>query len=128
MSLFIKKAVFEILGTFSGILSVIFSFVIKRLDAGTYELAAKYGGDAYTGIQNAAAKSANNIIYLNEAVKSGFSYILLIAGIALIAHFGKKLYEIYLEEKPNFVTAPIEDNEEYIPPVEIQGEIFSEDE
>ena len=47
-----------------------------------------YGGDAYTGIQNAAATTANNVRDLNSIVAGGFFMLLLILGIAMICYFG----------------------------------------
>ncbi len=45
------------------------------------------GGDAYTGIQNAAAQTAVNIYYLADIVRTGLFAFLLVFGIALICFF-----------------------------------------
>lgn len=51
---------------------------VKTID---YE---KYGGDAYTGIQKAAAKTGNNVAALNDTLSFGFGSILLVAGVAFL--------------------------------------------
>ena len=79
-----------ILLTVTGILSVIFGFICNG--SGNYSSHTSdkytYGGDAYTGIQNAAAQTANNVSYFQDSFNSiagrGFMFILLIAGLVLI--------------------------------------------
>lgn len=44
----------------------------------------RYGGDAYTGIQNAAAKTSNNVAELAKVVNLGFSSVLRIIALVLI--------------------------------------------
>ena len=51
----------------------------------------KYGGDAYTGIQNAGAVTANNIKMLIEVMEKYFSTFFVILGIFLIIHFFRLL-------------------------------------
>ena len=67
-----------------GILSVILSFSAFDAYTGGYESSLSYGGDAYTGIQNAAAQTANNVRYVTEAVAYGTGSILLIGGLAMV--------------------------------------------
>lgn len=45
-----------------------------------------YGGDAYTGIQNAAAKTANTVCYLADVTRFGFSSVLSVMGLMSIAY------------------------------------------
>lgn len=68
----------------SGLASLILGIVCYCLDAGLYEYNERYGGDAYTGIQNAAARTARNVSDLAGICKFGLGSILLIAGIVLI--------------------------------------------
>lgn len=63
-----------------GILATIFAIVIYDYDVGLPESYKSYGGDAYTGIQQAAAQTANNVFNLAEIVQTGFAFILLIHG------------------------------------------------
>ena len=67
-----------------GIVAVILSFSAYGLDTGYSESDKEYGGDAYTGIQNAAAQTSRNLVYLTEAVAYVGGSVLLIAGLALI--------------------------------------------
>lgn len=70
---------------FLGIIAVILGIVCFCLDSGSYEPNQYYGGDAYTGIQQAAAQSANNVMQLAKICKFGFGSILIVSGGALFA-------------------------------------------
>ena len=83
---YMKKGI-NIVGIISGVLSIIFSFVVKGMPIGLYEFSETYGGDAYTGIQNAAAQTAVNVYYLADIVRTGLFALLLVLGIALICFF-----------------------------------------
>lgn len=80
----------NIIGILDGILSLILGLVMFSKEIGTWENNVSYGGDAYTGIQNAAAQTANNVQYLSDLVKFGFGSLLIVVGIALISYFGIK--------------------------------------
>ena len=67
-----------------GILAVILGFCAYGADTGYTEIDKEYGGDAYTGIQNAAAQTARNLVNLTEAIAFAGGSILLIGGLALI--------------------------------------------
>ena len=82
---------FNILGIIPGILSIIFGIKVNGHYSGVSTSHITYGGDAYTGIQNAAADAANNIRYLIGVVKYGLSSILIVAGIVIIIAFLSKL-------------------------------------
>ena len=93
-----------------GVLSIIFAilcFVLNGEFGSCYYVGQQvYGGDAYTGIQNAAAATASNIDALNESVetlanciKIGFGFVLLILGLLIILLGTKKL----MQEKKNEV-------------------------
>ena len=68
-----------------GILAIILAIVCFSMDVGNTSLGYSYGGDAYTGIQNASAQTANNIFYLTRIARFGFSSILLVLGLGMIA-------------------------------------------
>lgn len=87
-----KEKYFSIAGIVVGVISVILSFIVKGQDYSHYEYSSTYGGDAYTGIQNAAASTANNVGYLTDAVTFGFFAVLLVFGLVCIVHFGSKLF------------------------------------
>ena len=67
-----------------GILSVILGFSAYGCSTGSYESNKSYGGDAYTGMQNASAQIAINVQCATEAVAGLFGNILLIGGIVII--------------------------------------------
>ena len=69
----------------TGILSIILGIVCFGMDEGYYESSYTYGGDAYTGIQNASAQSANNTRALAKITRFGFGSVLLVGGISLVA-------------------------------------------
>ena len=67
-----------------GILAIVLSYVAYDSYIGAYESSESYGGDAYTGIQNAAAQTANNVKALAEIVAFSTGSILLISGLFMI--------------------------------------------
>lgn len=79
------------IGIVFGIIAIILSFTVRDLDNGSYESNKSYGGDAYTGIQNAAAQAANNVQDGNDIIMAGFGNVLLIMGGATVAYFLKEL-------------------------------------
>lgn len=87
----------QLLFTLVGIASSILGIVCFDMSSGSYEYNSTYGGDAYTGIQNAAAQTANNVHALAEVCKFGFGSILLIAGIVII------IYAITLKNPTEYI-------------------------
>lgn len=82
----------SVIGIISGFLSIMLGFVVMGYSNGSYESATTYGGDAYTGIQNAAAQTANNVKSLTAIVKLGTSSLLIIIGVAIACFFALKLF------------------------------------
>ena len=93
------------IGIFAFVFAVvlfILSVVMFMNDAGSSPVNETYGGDAYTGIQNAAAATARNVRWLNEAVCFGFGSVLLAMSFAffLVAlHFWSARAAV--ENEPN---------------------------
>ena len=103
------------MGICCGILSVIFAIIIftgsgtnvKDMDTGTHTSYSYYGGDAYTGIQQAAADTSRNVQSLASIVKTGFQslsgsgmgYLLLIIGIWLITYSLHALNEMKVRDQ-----------------------------
>ena len=78
------KKFFAVLFIVVGLLSIVLSFVAYDSYIGGYESSETYGGDAYPGIQNAAAQTANNVKTLAELVAFSTGSILLVAGLFMI--------------------------------------------
>lgn len=68
----------------TGVLSITLAIVAFSMSVGFEQYNVSYNGDAYTGIQNAAAQTSRNIVALCKIVKFGFGSILLVFGIFLI--------------------------------------------
>ncbi|MBQ6999096.1 MAG: hypothetical protein IJN62_04835 [Clostridia bacterium] len=94
-----KEMAFSLLGLLSGFMSIIFSFVIFCMDNGSWENSLQYGGDAYTGIQNAAAQTANNIQVVCDVLRIGLGAVLFVGGMVLICIFGLKFANIREQQK-----------------------------
>ena len=61
-----------------GLLSIIWGLQLNYY--GKISIAAVYGGDAYTGIQNASSKTANNVNELGDLLCSSFKGLLIVIG------------------------------------------------
>lgn len=76
----VRISTFIVLGIVSIALSIrCYTFDVKRGEGDSM-----YGGDAYTGIQNAAAATSRNVSELTNVVKFGFASLLLVGGLAFI--------------------------------------------
>ena len=67
-----------------GMVSIGLSISCFKADDGEYVIKNYYGGDAYTGIQHAAAETGQNVRALTKLASKGFGSILLVGGLALI--------------------------------------------
>ena len=77
-------------------MSVIFGIYVKNGNYGTYPYyiaGESYGGDAYTGIQNAAAHTANNVRLVYFLAREGAMFLLIVIGLIAIAAFSTKLID-----------------------------------
>lgn len=79
-----KNTARSIILLIAGIISIGFSSYCFNLDTGISITDNTYGGDAYTGMQNASATTARNVQDLSRIVKFGFGATLLILGVSLI--------------------------------------------
>ena len=80
------KKFFAVLFIVVGLLSIVLSYMAYDSYIGAYESSEAYGGDAYTGIQNAAAQTANNVKALAELVAFSTGSILLVAGLFMVVY------------------------------------------
>lgn len=76
----IRVIIFIIIGVISIGLSIK-CFSYRQLD---YEAKSMYGGDAFTGIQNAGAQTSKNVRDLADIVKFGFGSVLLVSGLGFL--------------------------------------------
>lgn len=110
-----KKGLY-IAGIITGILCIIFSF--SAFSGSTYVPSGDsishsiYGGDAYTGIQNAAADTGNNVKTIGEGIGEEIKdmydklcqiggFALLISGILISLKYSISLYDLMLDEEKN---------------------------
>ncbi len=67
-----------------GIVSIGLSISCFNANDGDYVEKHSYGGDAFTGIQHAAAETGQNVRALTKLATKGFGSILLVGGLALV--------------------------------------------
>lgn len=67
-----------------GVIAIGLSIKCYLIDGLSYESRSMYGGDAFTGIQNAAAVTSKNVKELADIVQFGFGSVLLIMGLTLV--------------------------------------------
>ena len=79
-----NKTLLKIFGIILGIIAIIMAFIILDQNIGYYEGSSSYGGDAYTGIQNAAAQTANNVMYVGEMIQLALGFQMLITGLTML--------------------------------------------
>lgn len=84
-----KKIVVAVIAFGIGVCAIIFGFCLTR--HGGYILHKYYGGDAYTGIQNATADAGNNVLYLEALMQRVFRYAFIITGLGFILYGIKTL-------------------------------------
>lgn len=87
-----------------GIVSIGLSISCFNADDGDYVEKNYYGGDAYTGIQHAAAETGQNVRALTKLATKGFGSILLVGGLALVV---VGIPSRRNENKPSDETKPI---------------------
>lgn len=90
----------SILVTAIGVLAIILSISCYKMDVGSYERDMTYGGDAYTGIQNAAAQTARNVQETAKIVRFGLGSVLLVSGLLITVEgvSGLNVSDIPLED------------------------------
>ena len=80
----VRWKLLKVFGILLGIGAIALAVLVFTGSVGYYESFMQYGGDAYTGIQNAAAQTANNIMFLGETIRLGLASFLLIQGLVLL--------------------------------------------
>ena len=109
----IKKIVVAVIAIAIGVCAIIFAFCLKRY--GSYILYRSYGGDAYTGLQNAAADTGNNVYWLERLMQKAFRYAFILTGLGFIFYGLKTLLlsnaNIAKVAGANMVTSGVNNNE-----------------
>lgn len=67
------------------IVAFILADKIDDMPYGDYVTSSIYGGDAYTGIQNASADTGCNVYKGNQIMQRGFKYIFFLTGLGFLA-------------------------------------------
>lgn len=85
MKRFFKNTFSLFLGIYFSIMAIIaFIMAGQPWTHANHVLEKSYGGDAYTGIQNAAAATANNIQDLESSINGNITMFFVFIGILLI--------------------------------------------
>lgn len=67
-----------------GVWSIVTGIQFYNKDVSISILPKEYGGDAYTGIQNATAATANAVSFQSEIVAQGIGSIMIFGGMVLV--------------------------------------------
>lgn len=87
------KTIISILLVITGIVSVVFGFIIKGYDYGSFGRHASFGGDFYTIINDNAASIVLNTRNIIDVLSDGLGYILIIAGVVIILTSLRSLFD-----------------------------------
>lgn len=89
------------IGFVSGILSIIFGIKIKNYNNTYlgYVSSFEFGGAAYTGIQNAAADTGNNVKAVYHLIQNSAMFLLITIGLITISAFFSKLIKAVMDFK-----------------------------
>lgn len=79
-----NKTLLKVFGIILGVATIALAIAVFSQGVGYYENNISYGGDAYTGIQNAAAQSANNVKYVGEMIRFALGSQMLVMGLAML--------------------------------------------
>ena len=77
------KTALKVCGIILGIVTIVLAVLVFDASVGYYESSISYGGDAYTGIQNAAAQTANNVKYVGEMLRLALGSLLMVLGLGI---------------------------------------------
>ncbi len=90
-----KNTLISILGIILGIVIIVVAITNESFSYHYSGTTGKeeYGGDAYTGIQNACALTANNTYHTFELVQECFQMLFIIIGALVILYYLGKLLE-----------------------------------
>lgn len=99
----LMNLILNAIGSFSGLLSLIYGFILKgKTYPIQYTSRGTYGGDAYTGIQNAAADTSSNLIVIVAILRDALSMLFIIIGLAILSYFIYRLFKAIKANKKSF--------------------------
>ena len=107
----VRSIIFMIIG----VVSIIMSIVCFSSKVPYGESNSVYGGDAYTGIQNASASTSRAVVELAKITQLGFGSVLLIAGFTLIGVGSTMPVQRKTEENDSSDEPSEEDNNHDVP-------------
>ena len=89
------KIIICIVGIILGVVTMLIGVMSDEFNYSYYGYGEKetYGGDAYTGMQNAAAQTATNVYRLYQTVQVFSKSLLIILGVFIVLHYALMLYE-----------------------------------
>ena len=79
-----NKKLLKIFGIILGVATIVLAIIVFSKSVGYSESNQSYGGDAYTGIQNAAAQAANNVKYVGEMLRFALGSQMLVMGLGML--------------------------------------------
>ena len=92
------KLIIAIVIVVMGIYSIVLGIENSRYYGG-FETETVYGGDAYTGIQNASAQTANNVANVGYFLSGRYEDTMVFIGVGLIVSGGLVLLYYLAENK-----------------------------
>lgn len=87
--------IFAVVLVLIGVAAIILGIVCYSSDVGSAYGAETYGGDAYTGIQRAAAKTSSNVVKTNKILTFGFGSFLFVTGLLTLTFGLKNFFESF---------------------------------
>ena len=114
------KMIINIVGVIAGLIILLYGLTSLSPNSGSYIRSNIYGGDAYTGIQNAAADTGNNVRIVGNDIIKGIGMLEIGMGLFISLYSGNQLVECFddnvnIEKHVKQVEKPIEKKQEEKP-------------
>ena len=89
------KIIIPVIGIIIGIITVFMGLTTHEFNYSYngFVFRETYGGDAYTGIQNACAQVTTNTYHIYELIQTFSKIFFVIVGLLTILHYVEKLFE-----------------------------------
>jgi hypothetical protein len=79
-----NKTLRTILLCFIGTSSIALGIYCFSFNTGEFIMDHMYGGDAFTGMQNASATAARNLLSMSKIIQFGLSSLLIVGGAMIV--------------------------------------------